>query len=122
MNSEISWRVELTIKPEQFSAFRSLTNEMTESTKLEEGVLFYERFLGEDGSKVFLYERYANSEAAIAHLRGFRGKFDKAFAQLVKRDRFLVFGAPTDELKKILREFDAIFLNCIGGFSALGAE
>jgi quinol monooxygenase YgiN len=98
MHDEISWQVQLAIEPARFDSFRALTNEMIESTRLEEGVLIYERFLSEDGWKVLVYELYANSEAAILHLRSFQEKFADAFGRLVKRDRFLVFGAPNGRL------------------------
>lgn len=122
MHTEISWQVELTIEPEQFESFRAVTNEMIESTKLEDGVLVYERFLSEDGGKVLIYERYANSEAAVAHLQSFREQFGGVFERLVKRERFLVFGTPSDELKRILSAFDAIFLSRIAGFSVLSKD
>jgi len=122
MHGEVSWQVELSIDREQFDEFRSLTIEMIESTKLEKGVLVYERFFSEDHSKIFVYERYASSEAAIAHLRAFREKFGYAFAQLAKRERFLVFGEPNQELEEILSSFDAKFLRPLGGFSALAIE
>jgi hypothetical protein len=76
----------------------------------------------EDGGKVFIYERYANSEAAISHLRSFREQFGEAFGRLVKRECFLVFGTPSDELKRIISGFDATFLIRIGGFSALNKD
>jgi quinol monooxygenase YgiN len=122
MHDEISWQVELAIEPARFDSFRALTNEMIESTRLEEGVLIYERFLSEDGGKVLVYERYANSEAAILHLRSFQEKFADAFGRLVKRERFLVFGTPNDELKRMLSGFDAIFVRPMAGFSALDKD
>ena len=122
MHHEISWQVELTIKPEQLDLFRALTNKMIESTKLEHGVLVYERFLTGDGGKVFVYERYADSETALSHLRIFREKFGEAFGRLVKRERFVVFGTPSDELKRMLIGFDATFMSRMGGFSALNKD
>jgi quinol monooxygenase YgiN len=122
MHDEISWQVELAIEPERFDSFRALTNEMIESTRLEEGVLIYERFLSEDGGKVLVYERYANSEAAILHLRSFQEKFADAFGRLVKRERFLVFGTPNDELKRMLSGFDATFVRPMAGFSTLDKD
>jgi quinol monooxygenase YgiN len=122
MHDEISWQVELAIEPARFDSFRALTNEMIESTRLEEGVLIYERFLSEDGGKVLVYERYANSEAAILHLRSFQEKFADAFGRLVKRERFLVFGTPNDELKRMLSGFDATFVRPMAGFSALDKD
>lgn len=119
MHDEISWQVELAIAPDRFDSFRALTNEMIESTRLEGGVLVYERFLSQDGGKIFIYERYTNSDAAISHLRSFQDKFADAFGRLVKRERFIVFGTPNDELKGMLSGFDATFMRPIAGFSAL---
>lgn len=65
MHDEISWQVELTIEPQHFDSFCALTNEMIQSTKLEDGVLVYERFSSEDRGRVFIYERYANSQAVL---------------------------------------------------------
>ena len=122
MHDEISWHVELTIEPARLESFRALTNEMIESARLEDGVLVYERFLSEDGGKIFLYERYPNSDAAISHLRSFRDKFADALGRLVKRERFLVFGTPNDELKRMLSGFDATFARPMAGFSALDED
>ncbi len=118
MHGEISWQVELSIEPEQLGAFRLLTSQMIQSTRLEQGVLVYERFLSEDHGKVFVYERYSDSEAAIAHLHVFREKFGKVFSRLAQRDRFLVFGRPNQQLRQILSGFGAEFLSPMGGFSA----
>jgi quinol monooxygenase YgiN len=119
MQDEISWQVELSIAPERLDSFRALTNEMIQSTRLEDGVLVYERFLSEDGGRVFIYERYANCDAALSHLRSFQKRFGKSFGRLVKRERFIVFGTPNDELKRTLSGFDATFARPMAGFSAL---
>jgi hypothetical protein len=37
----------------------------------------------------------------------------------VKRERFIVFGTPNDELKRTLSGFDATFARTMAGFSAL---
>ena len=122
MHDEISWQVELTIAPERLDSFCALTNEMVESAKLEYGVLVYERFSSEDRGRVFIYERYANSEAALSHLRSFQDKFADAFGRLVKRERFLVFGTPNDELKRVLSGFGATFVRPMAGFSRLDKD
>ena len=75
MRGEVSWQVELTVKPGELDNFRALTREMVESTKGEPGVLIYERFISEDGKVVSAYERYADSAAAVAHLLDLLGSF-----------------------------------------------
>ena len=44
MGDQISWHVELVVKPGQIESFQALTDEMIESTRDESGVLNYERF------------------------------------------------------------------------------
>ena len=117
MGGEISWQVELAIRPGEFDNFRTLTSDMVESTKGERGVLIYERFVSEDGKVVYVYERYADSSAAVAHLLVFAQSYGERFAKLVDRRRFMVFGSPSDELKRILDRFDATYLRPADGFS-----
>src|SRR6266568_3265428 len=75
MSGAIAWQVELAIRPGELDTFRTLTREMVESTQGERGVLIYERFVSEDGTVVYVYERYADSAAAVAHLLTFAHKY-----------------------------------------------
>jgi quinol monooxygenase YgiN len=115
MGDQVSWQVELAVKPGALDNFRALTAEMVESTRGEPGVLSYERFVSADGQVVHVYERYADSAAAVAHLRTFVRKFGGRFVGLVDRKRFTVYGNPSAELKGILDEFGATYLEPFGG-------
>src|SRR5262249_2575341 len=99
MQHQISWYVELSIKPSQLENFRALTGEMVESTRREAGVLGYQRFASEDGKTVHACERYEDSVAALAHLRVFGKVFAERFQGVVDRKCFAVFGSPSAELK-----------------------
>ena len=68
---EISWRVELSVKPGQLENFKALTGMMVEMSKDEPGTLSYQRFVTDDGRSVHLYERYIDSVAALMHLHVF---------------------------------------------------
>lgn len=116
MGHQVSWLVELAVKPGQLDNFRALTAEMVESTRGEHGVLSYQRFVSEDGRSVHVYERYADAAAAVAHLRAFDQKFAVRFAGMVDWRRFTVFGLPTDELKRMLDRFGATYLRPFGDF------
>lgn len=109
MTNEISWQVELAVRPGKLGNFQALTREMVESTKTEPGVLLYERFIRDDGKVVYVYERYLDSSSAVLHLLAFRKKFSEQFMDMVERKRFMVFGVPSDELKAILDQFDATY-------------
>ncbi len=117
MSAEVSWQVELELKPGQRDLFLALTEEMVEVTRDEAGALIYERFISEDGESIWIYERYSDSAAAIAHLRMFAAKFGERFASMVTRERFTVFGSPSDELRSILDRFDATYLARFAGFA-----
>ena len=117
MRSEVSWQVELTVKPGEFDKFRTLTREMMETTKGESGVLIYERFVSEDSKVVYVYERYVDSAAAAEHLVAFGKLYGERFKSMVDRKRFTVFGAPSDELKRILDGFGATYFGPFEGFS-----
>ena len=117
MSGEISWHVELHVKPRKMKAFRDLTRHMVESTRSERGALIYERFIGDDQQSVHVFERYADSSAAVAHLSTFARLHAKRFAQLVERKRFTVFGTPTPELRQILDPLGAKYCALLSGLS-----
>jgi quinol monooxygenase YgiN len=117
MKDQISWCVELTIRPGQLENFRVLTGEMVEATRREFGVLSYQRFVSEDSKTVHVYERYEDSAAALAHLRMFAKAFAERYPDMVERKHFTVFGYPSDELKAALDGFGAIYLKPLGDFA-----
>ena len=97
MGDQISWHVELAVKPGELDRFRALTGEMVESPRGEANVLSYERFVSDDGTVVHVYERYADSAAAARHLRTFGRQFNERFVGMVDRKRFTVFGVPSPD-------------------------
>ena len=117
LNDQVSWQVELAVKPGELENFRALTREMVEFTHAESGVLIYERFISADGKTVYVYERYTDSATALAHLQAFGKKFGARFSSLVERRRFTVFGNPSQALKDILDSFDATYFAFLDGFS-----
>jgi quinol monooxygenase YgiN len=114
MRTEVSWHVELAVKPGQFENFQALTNEMIESTRDELGVLNYERFVSDDGKFIHVYERYTDSAAAVTHLQKFRKSFSERFVTMVVRNKFTVFGSPSSELRALLDEIGVTYLRPFG--------
>jgi quinol monooxygenase YgiN len=114
MSKQISWRVVLVVKHGQINNFQALNEEMVESARKELGALIYERFVTNDGKLVEVYERYANSAAAVAHLQDFREKFGERFSSMVERTKFTVYGSPSDELRGLLDGFGAAYMRHFG--------
>ena len=87
MGDQISWFVELAVKPGQLDNFQALTGEMVKATRRERGVLTYQRFVSTDCKLVLVYEH---------------------------RTRFTVLGNPSDELSALLDGFGATYLKPFG--------
>jgi quinol monooxygenase YgiN len=117
MGEQISWRVELAVKPGRLENFLALTGEMVTATRDEPGALSFQRFASQDGRFVHVYERYADSAAALAHLRKFETIFSGRFVAMVDRTRFTVYGNPNDELRALLDGFGATYLRPFGDFA-----
>jgi quinol monooxygenase YgiN len=117
MNDEVSWVFEVAVKPGKIDALRTLMEEMVESTRAEPGALVYEWFVSDDEGVVLLYERYADSAAALTHSEVFGAKFAERFLDLVEPTRFTVLGTPSDEVKAALSRPGRAFLQPFGGFA-----
>jgi quinol monooxygenase YgiN len=116
MDKQVSWLVEVEVKPGELEAFKQLVADMVESTSPEPGTLSYEWFISDDGKLVHIYERYADSEALLAHFQGFLDKFADRFSASVDLKRFAVYGEPSAEAREALAPLNPIFLGTLGGF------
>ena len=79
MSENISWNLRVSIREGQLDNFNALMSEMVESTQSEVGALMYEWFLSEDKTTCHIYERYADSDAVMAHLGNFGSNFATRF-------------------------------------------
>ena len=117
---QISWWVELAVRPGCLDAFAALTGEMVASTHAECGVLAYQRFISDDQQTVHVHERYENSDAAMAHLVRFAAEFGDRYGSLVERKRFVVLGEPSDALHTLLDAYGACYNRPLGSFRYWG--
>jgi len=113
---EVSWLVELAVDADHLGDFWALTEEMVAASSEEPGTLIYERSM-DDASVIHIYERYLNSEAALAHLRAFEERFAPTFTPLIQRRRFTVYGEPSAELRTVLGMVGATYVTPVAGFS-----
>jgi quinol monooxygenase YgiN len=116
MDREVSWVIELAVKPGKLETFRTLMEEMVTSTRDEPGALVYQWFVSDDGTIVHIYERYASSDAVMAHPKNFGAKFAERFLGAVDPTRFTVYGTTSAEVKAALSGFAPTYLGPFGGF------
>ena len=117
MDGRVSWVLEVAVNPGQIETFRALMSEMVASTRNEPGALIYEWFIGDKGDTVHLYERYADSAAAITHLTTFGEQFAERFLAAATPTRFTVMGNPSPEATEVLNALGPTYLRPFGGFA-----
>jgi len=107
---EVAWHVRLAVRPGCLPALRALTAEMARSAATEPGVLAYERYVSADGTRVDVYERYADPASAAAHLERFGQRFAVRFEALVERRAFTVHGVVDARLRALLDPMSPVYL------------
>lgn len=117
---QVSWWVKLAVRPGCLDGFEKLTDEMVTSTRAEQGVLAYQRFISDDQRTVYVHERHEDSDAAVAHLRAFAATFGERYVSMVEREHFVVFGDPSDELRTLLDKYAATYYRPFGRFPYWG--
>ncbi len=117
MSEAVSWILMVAVKDGKLDDFRALMEEMVAATKDEPGAQAYEWFVSADGKNVHLYERFADSDAALAHLGTFGQDYAKRFFGCVDPAGFYVYGAPSQAAKEALASAGARFLGPFGGFA-----
>ena len=98
------------------AALDLVMSDLVTSTKANEpGTHIYEWSIFDDGAKLITYERFADSDAALAHHTGF-GPFAERFLTAVTPTRFIVFGTPKGTLRRALEDADVTYVTQVGGF------
>ena len=117
MEGQVSWVIELAVKPGELDTFKALMEEMVEGTSTEPPTLNYEWHISEDAGTVHIYEKYADSDAMIAHVNGFLEKWAARFMASVDVTRFTVYGNPNASARELLDGFGPTYLGPWGGFA-----
>jgi quinol monooxygenase YgiN len=119
MSDNVFFIVELEVKPGQIGDLRTVMGQMADLTRTDEpGTLNYEWFLSEDGTACHIYERYADSAAAVAHSATFPAELGQR-AQAFRPTRLTAYGTITEEIvekriKPLLAALPGLPVVCLG--------
>lgn len=117
-SSEVYWVVTFAVPPGNMDKFKQVVAQIVEATKKEPGALEYEYTASADNGTVDIVERYADSDAVVHHLvDNFGPNFSKAFLELVKPTRFVIYGTPSAKAKEVLAGFNPIYMTPFDGFT-----
>ena len=117
MREEIHWVFTVTVKPGQFDEFKQVVAPLVAATKEEPGALAYQYNVDDDQSTVHIFERYRDSDAVVAHVKGTFARFAERFMALATATGFVVYGTPSAEARTILDGLGAVYMTPFDGFT-----
>jgi quinol monooxygenase YgiN len=118
MNTHVCWMLEMQVREGRDDDFRALMAEMAAATEANEpGTLAYEWSLSADGRQCHLWERYADSAAALVHGATFGSRWAARFFDVLAPVRLVLYGSPSDEVKAALAPFSPVVMAPAAGFS-----
>lgn len=112
-------RAEFTIEKGKIQEFKKLIQDMSKMVENDEpNTLNYQFYLNRSETKCMVHETYKNSESVLAHITGVASKtiLPKIF-NISKLNRLDVYGNPSEELQKVLTNFDSQTFNLFTGFN-----
>jgi quinol monooxygenase YgiN len=118
MSNHVDWMLVLRIQDGRGNDFKALAAEMAAATEANEpGTLDYEWHTSSDGTLCHLFERFADSAAALVHIATFGEKFAGRFFEILKPVGFTLYGSPNADVAAALAGFNPTHMARMAGFS-----
>ncbi len=113
----IIFMLDLSVNDGKIKQAEKFTYDITKNVmKMEPDTVIYQYYFDSE-EKVFLYEVYKSNEAAIEHVKNFRGsKWEIKFGELFSIENFAVLGEASKDLKMSLEGYTTDFRYLKGGF------
>jgi quinol monooxygenase YgiN len=116
MSENVYWVIELAVSPGRFEDLKTLVAELDEANRNKAGFLTYAVAISEDRQVCHIYERFQDSAAIINHMQSFGPKFSERFFEILKPTRFVIYGAPSAEVKDAVAPFNPVYMTPLAGF------
>lgn len=117
MEGHVAWMTELAVKDGELETFTELMEEMVAGTREEPQALAYEWYISDDQRSVHIFEKYADSDAAIAHVNRLVERWIRRYIACVDIKRVVIYGDPSPAAREIFDGWRAAYLGPWGGFS-----
>ena len=114
MTKNIYWTLSGNIKNEKIEDLKLFLDNILTKTKTEKGCLNYEFWFSEDNKKLYIFERYADSNSCLAHIQNIR-KYLPTFFEYVDLDPLVILGDVTVSLKEIFDKMNVSYTNFFKG-------
>lgn len=117
MPTAVHWLLEVKVKPGKADAFNAVMGQLVTETNKESGTLGYEWNFTDDKSTCYIYERFADSDAALIHLNMFGSQFADPFLDACDPAAITVMGNPTQALRDAIPDFSKVVSTYAAGFA-----
>jgi quinol monooxygenase YgiN len=108
--NNLYWVLKATINEGQLEALQVLTKDLVKLTQAESGALAYEWSISEDQKSLHIYERYIDSEAALAHLANV-GEHLPKLMQLIAPTTMECYGPASNQFKQAVAGLPVVYFN-----------
>ena len=114
MTNNIYWTISATVKEGRLAGLKEHFVKMIAMTSTEPGALSYDFWLSEDETRVYIHERYADNDAALAHVQNVGDQLGP-FLDAVEMDPIVILGPVNDAAKAVFDGFGASYTTFLGG-------
>lgn len=115
MTPDVYWILKAKITDGKLDDLENLAEEFSEMTKTEPGVLAYEWSIGQDRETLHVYERYLDTESAMAHLANV-GPHLPRLLELVSITEIQCYGQPGASFREAVKDFPVVYMDTFCGF------
>ena len=117
MTKNIYWTLSANVKDKKIDDLKAFLSEVLRKTQTEIGCLNYEFWFSEDEKKLYVFERYANSESCLDHIRNVSEDLPNFF-DCVELDPIIILGDVTVPVKEVFDKMNASYVNFFKGYTA----
>lgn len=115
MTDNIYWILKAKIGDGNLDSLKRLAEEFCGMTKPEPGVITYEWSITPDGEFLHIYERYLDSDAAMAHLANVGSELPRLMA-LVSVTEIECYGKVGSDFREASKDFPMVYMDTFCGF------
>ncbi len=116
MGNSVSLTLQVTVNDGKADEAKALMTELVAVSQAEPGTTDYDWYVGDDGKTVHIFERYTDSDAALAHLGGFGANFAERFMGCFTPTSVCAYGNASDAVRGALKAFGTQHFSSYGGF------
>ena len=117
MTKNIYWTLSGNIKDNKIGDLKIFLSDILTKTRTETGCLNYEFWFSEDQRKIYLFERYADSESCLAHIKNIN-KDLPIFFECVDLDPIVILGNANFAVRDVFDKMNASYTYFFKGHTA----